>query len=172
MNGLINMRKYVLSSLILGGILAIGFYAWFYPKHSGNQLTSRVNRILHTGERFELLSTYPYPVTPVNLRKLESFHDFKILGQIDIRDRKKIETLLQSLEMGIRNAPAQGASCFHPRHGIRVTHGEEKVDLLICFECGYIYEFGDAWHCLRTNDTPAALFNQVLEENSVPTSKD
>jgi hypothetical protein len=67
-----------------------------------------------------------------------------------------------------------GARCFEPRHGIRATDGKKSVDLVICFECGWVYVFVDndeksVQLNIKGNLQPA--LDKVLTDAKVPLPK-
>ena len=51
--------------------------------------------------------------------------------------------LLDALYKGIADSDGNGAKCFDPRHGIRASVDGKTVDLVICFECSWVYVFYD-----------------------------
>jgi hypothetical protein len=66
-----------------------------------------------------------------------------------------------------------GAKCFLPRHGIRVTADGKTIDLVICFECSWIYIYygdKDGPH-VTTSGGPQPAFDKVLKDNGVPLPK-
>jgi hypothetical protein len=70
------------------------------------------------------------------------FYDFPVLGYTRIIDPAVCRAVVAAVKKSMRFAPPQGARCFNPRHVLRVSEGEETVDLVICYECGL-------YHCYR-----------------------
>ena len=83
------------------------------------------------------------------------------------------DELLAALEKGVATTDRTYASCFWPRHGIRARLKDKNVDLLICFECGYVYIFTDGKErCIHTDRSPLPQFNQVLSDHGIPVMKE
>ena len=83
----------------------------------------------------------------------------------DAESQKKILAVAETIKVGT------GAKCFDPRHGIRVTTGGKSVDLIICFECSWVYVYLDkddeAAHLTIKRDQQPAL-NKILTDAKVP----
>ena len=71
----------------------------------------------------------------------DGWHGSKVLGKATVKkeDATKLAgTLMKSVTEGDR-----GARCFIPRHGVRATYDGKTYDLVICFECGWVYIYTD-----------------------------
>jgi hypothetical protein len=77
--------------------------------------------------------------------------------------------VISALYRGIEEHNGGVSGCFNPRHGIRAVKGGRTVDVVICFECGYIHfwESGKRSTVLVTG-TPQKAFDRVLESGTVP----
>jgi len=68
-----------------------------------------------------------------------------------------------------------GAKCFDPRHGIRATAKGKTVDLVICFECNWVYVYYDndenRQHVAVTTREPQAVLDKTLKDAGVPLPK-
>lgn len=130
-------------------------------------------KILNTGERFVCFSLDPArPKT--NSPPSDTFHDYTILGRIEIPSQEgRAELLLNALYKGIKDSDGTVYKCFEPRHGISATLAGETVDLVICFECGQIvvYEKKDV-KAVIISRSPLPTFNQVLKLEGLPIAKD
>lgn len=63
------------------------------------------------------------------------FHDYPILGQVDLTDTPEGKHLAMLVEVQRRRPQGPIAGCFIPRHGLRVIRGNAVIDYVICFEC-------------------------------------
>lgn len=134
-----------------------------------NELPAEPKAILEKSEKFELFSLDP----AAGDKNKDGFHGWKILGATIIKDADVRARIVAALEKGVENGPANGAKCFDPRHGIRVTKDNKTVDFVICFECRYVAVFAADKHlktCLTTDD-PQPVFDTVLKEAKVPLPK-
>lgn len=160
-----------------------GLVTWYFgaprPGRNGlnsekNQLSAETKRVLDAGETFVLFSLDP---TPPQVRLEfgppadETFHEFEVLGKAEIQDVKIRSELLTAIYDGIGAAGAP-AACFNPRHGIRVTLGDETVDLVICFECRIIQIYSSLEEVVLTNESPKQTFDRALKRANLPLPKD
>jgi hypothetical protein len=60
--------------------------------------------------------------------------------------------------------------CFNPRHGISATRGDQKVDLVICFECRQtrIYFNDRKTSGVTTTKSAQPTFDRSLEKAGIP----
>lgn len=95
------------------------------------------------------------------------FHGYLILGQTVVTNRRTRVNVLRALYDGI-GAAYHGAACFNPRHGIQATSGQRSLDLVICFECGNIEEYGGRGQGCHTTGSPQAILDRILTDANVP----
>jgi hypothetical protein len=147
------------------------FCAWTEDKPE-NKLSAEVKAVLEKPERFELLSLDP---AVEQAKGKEGFHGWKVLGKTTVKDSDVRKEIVTALDKGIADSNARGAKCFDPRHGIRVQRDGKTVDLVICFECGWVYVFAgdkeDRQGVAVTTDKPQAVFDKVLKAADVPLPK-
>jgi hypothetical protein len=111
------------------------------------------------------------------------FHDWSILGKTTVKDSEARKTLLNALHLGIRQhadmlnkkremGALTSGGCFQPRHGIRVVKDGKTIDLLICFECGYIHILRDGKEKVYwiTTGSPQEEFDDVLKKAKISLS--
>jgi hypothetical protein len=121
----------------------------------------------------------PSLVTLYSLEPLEkpgkdnAFQGWKVLGKTTVKEVEARKKLLSALEKSIAEPGRGGAKCFDPRHAIRATQEGKTVDLVICFECGWVYVYVDGKDVAHVEmDTVAQpLFDQVLRNAEVPLAK-
>lgn len=121
---------------------------------------------LEQAEKFELLSLYPYP--PAN-KSPTDFHGWKVLGRTQINERQTREQLITAFRKSVEENDGYAASCFDPRHGIRVQYQGKTVDWVICCECAQVREYVDdrQQSGFLTSGSVKTLFNKVLREAGV-----
>jgi len=137
-----------------------------------HQLPDKAKAILDRAEQLELFS-----LDPELDRKAgkDGFHGWKVLGQTVVKDAPARKQVVGSLYNGIAENTGNGAKCFDPRHGVRATVEGKTVDLVICFECSWVYVYydreGDRQGVAITTGKPQAVFDKVLKDAGVPLPK-
>ncbi len=135
-----------------------------------NKLSDRAKSILDKAEQLELWSLDPDP----KARDKDGFHNWKVLGKTVVTGEAR-KQLVSALEQGIAASDGVGAKCFDPRHGIRATADGKAVDLVICFECGWVYVYFDndkqRSEVVVSTGKPQAVFDKVLTDAKVPLPK-
>jgi hypothetical protein len=137
----------------------------------GNQLPKKAKAILERADHIELLSLDP--ATRRTHSSNNAFHDYEVLGKIDLVETDSRRQVISSLFAGVADPNGNPKACFEPRHGIRATANGSRVDLVICFECGQLKAYIDdvdttPSNIIVTAPTPASTFNSVLIAAKVP----
>lgn len=103
----------------------------------------------------------------------EAFHDYPILGKLQIGTPEQRMHLMNQLTDAIKKSDGTMAKCFWPRHGIRVVDNEKTVDYLICFEClqFHVYEDGKDERKAITRD-PQEPWNRLLTAAGITLAKE
>lgn len=132
------------------------------------KLPAEVRDALNQPSSFELVSLDPAK----GLKETEEFHGWKELGKTPIEeaDRAKlVDALLKSVEENDGTV----AGCFLPRHGLRITKGNKKIDIVICFQCysANYYVDGKKGGYFLVTRSPQAAFNQALQDRKVALPK-
>ena len=100
---------------------------------------------------------------PENSNK--SFHQFPILGSVEIAQTQEKTNLLGALAKGVRESDGFLANCFDPRHGLRVISKSATNDFVICFSCLQVEAHGfSAGKNFLTTSSPQPIFNKVLDQ--------
>jgi hypothetical protein len=100
----------------------------------------------------ETLDSYP-----------DVFHGWPQLGKAGI----SIESWKKPVLMGMHRAlytPSEPATCFNPRHGLRVIQNGKAMECVICFECHQmrVYREGQEDHEFLVIGSGQEEFDQVL----------
>jgi len=99
----------------------------------------------------------------------EKFHDYPILGEIEIKDSQTRNEVAQALLKGIENQSRDFPACFWPRHGIRAEKAGKVTDYVICFECSQVVvHWGSISPVIRISDAPHELLNRLLKKANIP----
>jgi hypothetical protein len=135
-----------------------------------NQLPDKAKTILEKAEKFELFSLDPESFG-FNKKVPGSFHGWKILGNTTLEEAKLRKEIVESLKEGISKQKGAPKKCFDPRHGIRASVDGKSVDILICFECGWIYVYYDQdeqhSEVVHTTGKPQETFDRILKDAKV-----
>lgn len=129
--------------------------------------------VLRNGTNLELFSLDPRQEDAIRNRTYQGdlFAGWAVLGSTIIDDAASRTELLDALEEGVAaSRPNTYAECFWPRHGIRVRHGGQQHDFLICFECirvRWLIE-GNTQASFGVTRIPQPTFDKVLEDAGVP----
>jgi hypothetical protein len=131
-----------------------------------NKLPDPVLKALEKAPQLELYSLAD------DQKEKGDWHGCKVLGQTTVKgdDAKKV---LTALKKGVEDGTS-GARCFIPRHGVRVVHDMQTYDLVICFECRWVYVYtgdNDKPLVLVTSEGPQKQLNDLLAAAKVPTAK-
>jgi hypothetical protein len=132
-------------------------------KETANKLPENVVKTLEKSKELTI-----YSLDGLSDKK-DDWHGAKVLGKTTIKgdDVKKLVTeLAKSVEEG--NRPAR---CFIPRHGVRGTSDDAGFDLVICFECGWVYVYTDKSDKPQTfmiTDSTQAKLNKILTDAKIP----
>jgi hypothetical protein len=132
-------------------------------------LPDQVKDILSKATEVSLVSLEPSE----KANKDNALHGWKVLGQTSLKDAEIRKKLLATLEKGIADTGNVGIKCFDPRHAIRAKHDGKTVDLLICFECGWVYTYVDGKKTAQIifDRVGQKVFDDVLRKADVPLAK-
>ena len=93
--------------------------------------------ILDEAERIDLYSLEPVP----EKKPENTLRGWGILGKVRLDDVKARNQVLTALKENVGRGT--GAACFWPRHALRASLQGKTVDVLICFECGWVYVYDE-----------------------------
>ncbi len=135
---------------------------------AGDKIPAEAEVALRLAPKWELYSLDPD--VELDEEDPETFHGWKVLGSVEIKDKSTRQKLLDSLRASVAANPGVVAACFSPRHGIRVKQNGEQHDFVICFQCYHIrwYPHDKPESAFNPTDSPADAFNSVLQQAKVP----
>ena len=158
---------WIVSSLVILALGAANISWWVQQARNEarrkelQNLWPTVFRILEQTPSMEVIALNPEGVR----NEVETFHGYGVLGRTTIRDSDDMKTLAAAFLKGRRQG-GQTFLCFDPRHGIHVRHGNQDLDLVICFECaqGHLYfgSFDGLWFGISSSPQPS--FDQVFKK--------
>jgi hypothetical protein len=129
----------------------------------------RARAILAKPDQVELLSLDPsLGLAGPDEKPQDLFRGWKVLGKTVVKDADARKAVLAAAGTTHRG---HGPRCFEPRHGIRAGAGGESVDLVICFECKWVYVYldkeADPVHLIIGREQKPVL-DKVLTDAKVP----
>lgn len=96
-------------------------------------------------------------------------HGYKVLGETEVTVREVQKNLAQTLEQAVRASDGGMGMCFNPRHALHIISGSSSYDLVICFECGWVYVYsGSKLVAQITSRGSSEAFNQALKAARIP----
>jgi hypothetical protein len=102
----------------------------------------------------------------------DTFHDYPVLGKVDIASPKDRTAILVAVKKGISQSDGGEYKCFWPRHGVRLTQGGKTIEYLICFQCRQLDEFTEGRKTHKpTTEAAAAVLDKQLQSAGVPQQK-
>lgn len=161
----------VIASTLLFSVYLLLAYAilWAFPPKLGEPIptgpASDLRAIIEQADRATLYSIWPHPghrSTPAPTSEGE-FHEFPVLGKIELKEAAIRSQVLQSLLMSIEDNFRGNSSCFEPRHALRLGRGTNELDMVICYYCGYmIITSGNKSEHVCLSDSSKGTLNRVL----------
>jgi hypothetical protein len=134
-------------------------------------LPEKAAEILKKADRIELYSLEPEPDPKMAKAATTTFfHGWPVLGKTAIKEGKARKAVQDVLDLSVGRG--RYVKCFDPRHGIRATHGDETVDMVICFRCMQIEFYYDPKKDKDTGNTISRVmqpaFDEILKTAGVP----
>jgi len=132
-----------------------------------NKLPVEVVKVLEKAGELEV-----YSLSGDREKGKDGLRGFKVLGKTTVKGEaagKLVAVVKKGVEEG-----GDGARCFIPRHAIRATHDGKTVDLVICFECHWVYVYtGDADEPeeLTIADSPHKPLDKILTDAKIKLAK-
>ena len=72
--------------------------------------------------------------------------------------------IVKSIYAGIGDPKARPNKCFDPHHAVRAVRGNQSVDLIICFECDWVYVFNNGKRTmLAISSAPQPTLDRLLK---------
>jgi hypothetical protein len=131
-----------------------------------NIIPAAVREALDKAEKVTLLSLDPDEKAGVGAPV--QFHDWKVLGQTEVKDKAARAKLFAALVKGAAQKGLEPAKCFNPRHGLQLTHQGKTVELVICFECAQVRVYGAGGRGFLISRSPQPTFDKILKDAGVP----
>jgi len=132
-----------------------------------NKLPDAVAKALEKADEVEVYSLNG------ETNEKDGWHGAKVLGKTTLKAADAKKALASSVTKGVTDGEG-GKRCFIPRHGIRVRHEGKTYDLVICFECSWVYVYTDSSdkpQVFMTSNSPEKAVNKILTDAKVPLAK-
>ena len=149
----------------IGSLLVVSTIA--QPKNQPTQTQLQAafpdssSSVFEKGQQMSLLWIDP----PISSQKPITFHGCHVRRERIITDPKLKEELRAALNAAIANNTGNAAKCFIPHHGLRVSQGNQSVDLIICFECRRLVVYSghnSSSSIITPSQSTELLFNRLL----------
>ncbi|MGF1580212.1 MAG: hypothetical protein ACFCD0_12685 [Gemmataceae bacterium] len=136
-------------------------------KVTAKQLSKDIMVVLENAQSIEFYSLDPH----VKKKVKDGFSGYPILGKVTLKNKAR-KTVLEAVLKGIKKGQP-GAKCFIPRHGIRAKHGDDVVELVICFQCSWVYSYlnGKQNNTVTIHESSAPALNTVLKKENIKVAK-
>ncbi len=139
-----------------------------YADDAKKSLPEKAVAVLDKADRIELYSLEPEP----EKKPEKTLRGWAVLGKVTLEDAKVRNQVLTSLKEGVGRG--RGAKCFDPRHAIQASRAGQTVDIVICFECGWVYVYYDGEQepsaVLTINRAAQSEFDKILKAAGVALS--
>jgi hypothetical protein len=152
-------------------LLALGLAAALAAPAGANEkekvIPAEMKVILEKAPSLELLSVNPERPKE---KPTENVAGYAIFGKTEIKDEKMRKEILDALDKSVADG-GPGARCFIPRHALRGTYDGKTVELVICFECAWVYTYVNGERTkttLTTTKSPESVLDKILKEANVP----
>jgi hypothetical protein len=148
-------------------VLAFAVPTGAQEKKDENKLSDEVVKALEKADAVEVYSL------DGELDGKDTWRGAKVLGKTEVKGEKAQKALADAVKKGVTEGD-RGARCFIPRHGLRVTHDKKTYDLVICFECGWLYLYtdkSDKPQVLLISSSPQSALNKILTDAKVKIAK-
>ncbi len=161
------LRKVIFYTFLVSTISITAFAFWFFSSHpTEEQITeafpSNSYQTFSNGKKLTLYSIEPFK----KFENSEKFLNYSVISKSEIHDGS-FQKFLKHAFLNDASTTLQGAACFNPRHGLRISDGSETLDILICYECGnFATIFGDKKGEGNLIGTSKALLDNALEKRS------
>jgi hypothetical protein len=66
------------------------------------------------------------------------FHSWRVTRRIILRDPSDRGAVVLAIERGLARSDGDGDDCFDPTIGVRARRGDDRVDLMCCFDCEWL----------------------------------
>lgn len=155
------------SSFIGRILLCVLLAAAPHARAQPNVLSAEAKAALHSGGPAILYSLEPWADPDEKAARL---HNFEILGQSPLSVSQR-STAVEAIDAAIAGFDNVVASCFDPRHALRIQSNGHTYDFLLCYSCHQLEIYrDDKWlESLGAAGSPAVL-NALLDSLRVPLS--
>ena len=118
--------------------------------------------IFEKGQQMSLFWIDP----PVSSQGTKTFHGCHVRRERIITDPKLKVELRAAINAAIANNTGNAAKCFNPHHGLRVSQGNQSVDLVICFGCSRLVVYSgqkSSSSTITPSQSTEILLNRLLQ---------
>lgn len=108
------------------------------PVDPDRTLPADTREFLRAATTFEIVAVHPAWATASAKPEgvTEIMHGHGVLGRAPIEAASERSAVVDLIDKAIGSSDGAVAGCFNPRHGVSALRGSDRMDILICFECG------------------------------------
>jgi hypothetical protein len=98
-----------------------------------------------------------------------TFCQYSVVGCAPIESPEERTLILRAVEQGIAESDGMTMRCFVPHHGLHFVEKERTTDVLICFECLWVWRFYKGRkESLPTTRAAKELLDAHLDYHGIP----
>ncbi|GAA0717277.1 hypothetical protein [Dokdonella soli] len=133
-----------------------------------NALPADASRALESAKQIVLYSLEPWE----RPSKVEvTFHGYKVLGKTEL-DESHTATARGAFKSATAAWDGRIATCFDPRHALRIVSDGHVYDFLLCYACHQLEVYRDDAQVASIGATgSASVLNKLLADANVPASQ-
>ncbi len=161
------LHKIVFYTFLVSTISILAFAFWIFSEEPNKEQIAKAfpldsYQVFTKGKNVTLYFLEPSQKN----QKKETFHKYTVLEKTEIKEKSFQSFLKNSFIKSITNKESK---CFNPRHGLRISDGKQKLDIIICFECSnFKTYYKDKEGFGSINEDTKTLFSNVLETPESP----
>ncbi len=149
-------------------VVIVGAYLFFSLTEQRSTLPPDARRALQTATSATLYSLEP---EDRGNKTAPQFHDFPVLGRTTL-DPKQTAEATRAFRKALADSRGWIASCFEPRHALRINERGHVYDYVLCYQCMQLDVYRDDTFIagLTAAGSPEVL-NNLLTSLGVPLSR-
>jgi hypothetical protein len=159
--------------LILAGVAILLAAAGIFSSHESRlqSVPAAAWQCLREPQEMVLYSIHPEEDPASIPAGAQFFHGYRILGQVSLPTATDRQRVSEAIRLAVLSHFDQ-ASCFDPRHALRVSDGRNSYDLLMSYECGNLEIFvGDELVAETGIGGSSRALDSILRAANVPLAK-
>jgi hypothetical protein len=148
-------------------VVGVGYGTGMTP----HRLPSEVRTLIEQADRLEVLSIWPAYKTKVKPPApiVGDFVGYPVLGRVEVTNAVTRSEVIKAFLVSVDTSQGPKLLCFDPHHALRAVRHSEKVDLVICYGCGFAeVRYGGDRREVGVSSVSKAKLNEVLAAAGAP----